>query len=121
MLKEIPVKFRNGFELSLRFTMDIWDRLESEICMIGDIGDKISTDRDRLHNTARIAAIMADNEKVTEAAIWANMEPKDLRHLNNAITRCISENLAMEVEKEDEDAVHDVVLEELEAKKETAG
>ena len=121
MLKEIPVKFNNGFELSLRFTMDIWAKLESEICMIGDIGDKITNDKDRLHTAVRIAAIMTGNEKIAAATIWGNMEPRDLRALNDSITRCISENLAMETETEDENAVHDVVLEELEAKKETAG
>ena len=121
MLKEIPVKFNSGFELSLRFTMDVWERLENEICMIGDIGEKVSTGKDRLRMSAKIGAIMAADETVTEETIWANMEPRDLRTLNDSITRCISENLAMETETEDENAVHDVVLEELEAQKETAG
>lgn len=121
MLKEIPVQFNNGFSFSLRFSMDVWEKLESEICMIGDIGEKISNGKDRLRSAAKIAAIMAADENVTADSIWANMEPRDLRVLNTAITRCISENLFMETETDDENAVHDVVLEELEAKKETAG
>ena len=121
MLKEIPVKFRNGYEITLRFTMDIWARLESDVCPIGDIGDRISFGKDRLRDSARIAAIMAADEHVTSDTIWQNMEPRDVRRLNSAITQAIAENLSMEVETEDEGAVHDVVLEELEAKKETAG
>ena len=122
MLKEIPVKFQNGYELTLRFTMDIWARLENEICMIGDVGEKMSSGKDRLKTTVEIAAIMTGNEKIAAATIWGNMEPRDQAHLIEAITRCIAENLAMtETEKDDENEVHDVVLEELEAKKETAG
>ena len=121
MLKEIPVKFNSGFSFSLRFTMDVWEKLENDVCMIGDIGEKISSGKDRLRAAVKIGAIMAADETVTEETIWANMEPRDLRVLNNAISQAIAENLAMETETEDENAVHDVVLEELEAKKETAG
>lgn len=121
MLKEIPVKFNSGFSFSLRFTMDIWARIENEICMIGDIGEKISSGKGRLQTAVKIAAIMTGDEKIAAATIWGEMEPRDLRTLNNAITQAITENLAMETEKEDEDAVHDVLLEEIEAKKETAG
>ncbi len=121
MLKEIPVKFRNGYELTLRFTMDVWAKIESEICMIGDIGDKISNDKDRLQIAVKLASIMTGGAKIPAAEIWGNMEPCDMRKLNKAIMQVITENLAMETETEDEGAVHDVVLEEIEAKKETAG
>ena len=121
MTKEITVKLRNGYEFSLHFTMDVWEALEKSVCLIGDIGEKISEGKDRLRNSAKIAAIMAADSNATEEAIWANLEPRDVRTLNNAITRCISENLAMETETDDEGAVHDVVLEEIEAKKEPAG
>ena len=121
MLKEIPVQFNNGFSFSLRFSMDVWEKLESEICMIGDIGEKISKGKDRLRASAKIAAIMCADEGVTEADIWANMEPRDLRALNTAISQVIAENLAMETETDKENTVHDVVLEDIEAKKETAG
>lgn len=120
-MKDIPVKFRSGYSFTLHFTMDIWERLESEVCMIGDIGEKISTGKNRLRTSAQVAAILADDETVTAETIWQAMTPAELRTLNNAITLCISENLKMETTQEDEGAIHDVVLEELEAKKETAG
>ena len=121
MTKDILVKFKNGYSFTLRFTMDVWERLETEIGLIGEIPDMISKRRDRLRMSSRVAAIMAADEAVTPETIWANMEPRDLRVLNAVIMQAISENLAMETETEDENAVHDVVLEEIEAKKETAG
>lgn len=121
MLKEIPVKFNNGFEFSLRFTMDVWAELESEICLIGDIGEKMGQGKERLKTTVEIAAIMTGDAKIAAATIWGNMEPPDHAHLIEAITRCVGANLAMETETEEENAVHDVVLEEIEAKKEPAG
>ena len=120
-MKNIPVKFKNGYELTLHFTMDIWERMENEICMIGDVGDRISQGKDRLRTSARIAALMADDAAVTEETIWANMEPRDVRALNQAIMEAVAENLAMETAKDDEGEIHDVILEEIEAKKEPAG
>ena len=121
MTKEIPVKFKNGYEFTLHFTMDIWERLETDFCMIGDVGEKISEGKDRLRTSAKIAALMADDPNVTEESIWANMEPRDVRELNNGIMQAVAENLAMETAQEDEGDVHDVILEEIEAKKEPAG
>lgn len=120
-MKEIPVKFRSGYAFTLHFTMDIWERLENEVALIGDIGDKISTGRNRLRTSAQVAAILADDEAVTADAIWHAMIPPDLRTLNTAITLCITENMKMETTQEDEGEIHDVILEEIEAKKETAG
>ena len=120
-MKNIPVKFKNGYELTLHFTMGIWERMENEICMIGDVGDRISQGKDRLRTSARIAALMSDDAAVTEETIWANMEPRDVRALNQAIMEAVAENLAMETAQEDEGEVHDVILEEIEAKKEPAG
>ena len=120
-MKNIPVKFKNGYELTLHFTMGIWERLENEICMIGDVGEKISEGKDRLRTSAKIAALMADDPNVTEENIWANMEPRDVRELNKGIMQAVAENLAMETAQEDEGEVHDVILEEIEAKKEPAG
>lgn len=120
-MKEIPVKFKGGYAFTLRFTMDIWERLENEVAMIGDIGEKISAGKNRLRASAQVAAILADDENVTSDTIWQAMVPADLRRLNTAITLCISENLKMETTQEDEGEIHDVILEEIEAKKETAG
>ena len=120
MTKDIPVKFKNGYSFTLRFTLDVWERLETEIGLLGEIPDMISKRKDRLRISARVAAIMAADEAVTPETIWQAMTPADLRKLNNAISECMAENMKMET-PEDDDAVHDVVLEKLEDKKETAG
>lgn len=107
-------------KLELEFTMAAWDRLEEEIGTLDELEEKL-TARGRLRVIARAAAILAQHQdpEITAEYIFSLMEPRDVRAVSTAIVKAITQGLSME-EKPDGGQMHDVVLEEIDAKKERA-
>ena len=106
-----------GKEYNLQFTMQVWDRMENELCMVEEF-DEVMMQKGRLRKVAKLVSIMSV-EPVDAEEIWKNMEPADVRNIIGEAREVIREKLKMKVKKDDEEnKVVDVVLEEIE-KKET--
>ena len=109
-----------GETFPLRFTMEAWEKLEDEICTLDELEEQMQK-KGRLRVIVQVAALLAqpDQPEVTPEYIFNAMEPRDVRRVTAAIMQAITDGLKME-EKQDEGEIHDVVLEEIEAKKERA-
>ena len=106
-----------GKEYNLQFTMQVWDRMENELCMVEEF-DEVMMQKGRLRKVAKLVSIMSV-EPVDAEEIWKAMEPADVRNIIGEAREVIREKLKMKVKKDDEEnKVVDVVLEEIE-KKET--
>lgn len=105
-----------GREIALQFTMDAWEKIEDEICMIDALGDKMAG-KGRLRAVAQILSILAV-EPITPEQIWAMLTPPAVKAATNAIWEAVAQGMNMETNQEDDGAIHDVILEEIE-KKET--
>lgn len=112
----------------LAFSMDAWEKIDTEICPIGRIGEAFS-ERGSLGATIAVAAVMI-NEALTQDGkapvmtaqyIRAHMLPRDVFPAQAAILAAIGDSWKMETEtRKDPDAPVDVVAEEIQ-KKETPG
>lgn len=105
-----------GRRLQLVFDMDTWERIENEICLVNEIG-RIMSEKGRLRAMSNLAALMAHDPEITGDWIFSHMQPADFRPLCDAVNAAVTLGMRME-QGDDPDAVHDVILDELE-KKET--
>lgn len=106
-----------GKEYNLQFTMPVWKRFEDEICMVEEL-DSVMVQKGRLAKVPKIVAIMSVEQPVNAEEIWNAMQPSDVRNIIGEVREVIRDALRMKVEKDEDDKVVDVVLEEIE-KKET--
>ena len=106
-----------GKEYNLQFTMPVWDRLESEICLVEEFDD-VMMQKGRLKKAAKLVSIMSVEQPVKAEDIWNDMVPADVRNIIGEAREVIREGLKMKVQKDEDNKVVDVVLEEIE-KKET--
>lgn len=104
-----------GKDYELRFTMAAWERMEDEVCLVDDLGDKLAG-RGRLKAIMQVFAILAD---VDVEEIRKTAEPADMRKMTQAIWQAINGGMHM-VAEHGEDREVDVTLEEIE-KKEAPG
>ena len=106
-----------GQEIELRFTMGSWERLEDEVCTLDELEEKLQG-KGRLRLIAKVASILSV-QALEPDMLFAMMQPADVRGVTAAIMKAITDGLKME-EKQGEGEIHDVVLEEIDAKKEKA-
>lgn len=116
-MKDPTVIKLQGYEFRLKFTMDAWERLENEVCPLDDLQAKLGGEG-RLRTITKVASIMAEPAAEPDA-LFRLMEPRDVRAMTAAIMAAITEALKME-EEPDGGQAHDVVLEEIDAKKNEA-
>ena len=100
-----------GKEYTLRFTMQAWERLEDEVCLVDDLGDKLAG-KGRIKAIMQVFAILADCdlEEIRKTALPVHMRPR-----TQAIWAAINDGMHMEAEH-GEDREVDVTLEEIEKK-----
>ena len=104
-------------EIEFKFTMAAWERLEDEVCSLDELEEKLQG-KGRLRLITKVASILSV-QPLGPDALFDMMRPADVRRVTAAIMQAITDGLKME-EKQGESDVHDVVLEEIDAKKEKA-
>ena len=100
-----------GKEYTLKFDMETWEKLEDEVCLIDDLGEKLAG-RGRITAILQVFTILAraDLEEVRQ-----NARPSDMRKMTQAIWAAINAGMKMETERGGDREV-DVTLEEIEKK-----
>ena len=101
----------HGTTYTLRFDMEAWERIEDEVCLVDDLGDKL-VERGRIKTIVKIFAILAGCE---EEQLRKAIFPGDIRKMTTAIWGAINAGMKMETQH-GEDREVDVTLEELEKK-----
>ena len=113
-------------KIPLRFRMNQFIELEEKLGNLGEIRDKITTDRSRLTNLVFVimvlgnAGLKAEGQEpdLTEEWLRENMEPHALMAYQIAVLACLTkENKSQAAEEENESKERDLVLEEIQAKK----
>lgn len=104
-----------GKEYTLRFDMESWEKIEDDVCMIDDLGEKLAG-KGRIRAIAQVFAILA---KADFDEIWKDAKPGEMRAMTKAIWAAINAGMHMETEKGSDREV-DVTLEEIEKKEEPA-
>lgn len=115
-----------GREIPLRFRMNQFIRIEEEVGNLGEVREIILKGRNRLRNIIRIIVILGnaglkhagEADDLTEEWLTENMDPHALMAYQLAIIGCLSKESESEAAKEDRgEKERDLVLEEIEAKK----
>lgn len=116
-----------GRTIPLRFKMDEFAEIEEEIGNMIDVKEKIMTGKKRIRNIMNIIRIMGNaglkhaGEKpdITNEWLNENMKPNLLMTYQVAILAVMTAEGASEAQKEyDENSERDLVLEEIQKKKE---
>ena len=98
-----------GRTLHLTFTMRDWERMEDEICTLEELDKKMKA-QGRIQLVYQLTEILAHDELVTANWLALNIKPYQFTMLIDEINRAIITGMT---HKDDENAVHDVGLEEL--------
>ena len=113
----------NGKEAWLEFDMTSWEEMEETVGLLDDF-DELMEGRQRLQNMRTVAAILSregarlgKGEEMTADWLKENLRPNQVRKLGTAIRVAISDGMAMEAKKGDDQAV-DAIMAELEKKEE---
>lgn len=108
-------------EITLRFTMPMWYRLEEEICILDDVYTMMGS-QDRMHED-KIPALIAlmSGDAVTPKEVRREIDPPTMKALIDEATRVIARAITMKEKKYDDNSVHDAVLEDIEKKEAEAG
>jgi hypothetical protein len=103
-------------EITLRFTMQMWYRMEEEICILDDVYTMMGS-QDRFHED-KIPALIAlmSGDAVTPKEVKREIDPPTMKALIDEATRVIARAITMKEKKYDDDSVHDAVLEDIEKK-----
>jgi len=113
-------------KIPLRFRMDQFIEIEEEIGNLGEVRDLILKGRNRLRNLIGVIRILGNaglkaagkKDDLTEEWLRENMEPHALMAYQIAVIACLTKEGESEAEKEEnENKERDLVLEEIEAKK----
>lgn len=114
-------------KIPLRFRMNQFAELEEAIGNLGEIRDRILTDKTRIKNIVFVVRVLGsaglkhageDNSWLTEDWLMENMEPHAIMAYQIAILACLEkENESQAVKEENENKERDLVLEEINAKK----
>ena len=109
----------NGKVLKLRFTMQMWYRMEDEICLLDDL----YTER---HGKGRLKKIvpamleMMSGGEITKRDLQEESDPATMKAVIEEIQRVVAQSVSMKEKIQDEDEIHDKVLEDLEKKEQRA-
>ena len=115
-----------GREIPLRFRMNQFIQIEEEIGNLGEVRDLILKGRNRLRNLVGVIRILGnaglkaagEEADLTDEWLTENMDPHALMAYQIAAIACMSKETESEAAKEErEDKERDLVLEEINAKK----
>ena len=104
-------------EINLKFTVPIYLRMEDEICTLDDLYSMLHG-QDRWHEDKipALVSLMTGGE-VTPKEILQNSDVATLNALKDKIAEVVATSVRMREKKyDDDDSVHDEVLEEIEKK-----
>ena len=115
-------------EIPLRFRMNQFIELEEQLGNLGEIRDMILTDKQRLRKLVFVIKVLGqaglkhageDAEWLTEDWLRENMKPHHLMAYQIAVLGCLNkEQESQAAAEENEHKERDLVLEEIQAKKE---
>lgn len=113
-------------KIPLRFRMDQFIEIEEEVGNLGEVRELIMKGRNRLRNLVTVirilgnAGLKAAGEKadLTDEWLRAEMDPHALMAYQIGVIACLTkEGESQAVQEENENKERDLVLEEIEAKK----
>ena len=115
-----------GREIPLRFRMNQFIQIEEEIGNLADVQNLIMDGEHRLRNMIRMIRILGnaglkaagEDADLTEEWLTENMDPYSAQEYSFAALMCLSkESKSQAAKEEQENKERDLVLEEIEAKK----
>ena len=124
-MDNITIKI-GGREIPLRFRMNQFAQIEEEIGNLGEIKDLILNGKKRIRNCVGVIRIMGNaglqhaGEKpdLTDEWLMENMDPYNLLAYQTGILACMTRESESEAKNEkDENTERDMVLEEIQEKK----
>ena len=98
-----------GKTINLTFNMHDWERVEDEVCTLDEL-DSALTKKGRIKNIYKLVAILAHDEVITPEWLSLNVQPYQIKALVQEINTTIIKALNR---KDDDNTVHDTVLEEI--------
>lgn len=113
-------------KIPLRFRMDQFIEIEEEVGNLGEVRELIMKGRNRLRNLVAVIRILGnaglkaagDKDDLTDEWLRAEMDPHALMAYQIGVIACLTkEGESQAVQEENEDKERDLVLEEIEAKK----
>lgn len=120
-----PIKIKLGErEIPLRFTMEEFADIEETVGNLSLVDELLLQGKKRIRNTVMALRIMgnagliASGEKgdLTDKSVMAAMQPRKLVDYQTAAISAINQGMLVE---SNDDEVHDLVLEDIERKKES--
>ena len=113
-------------KIPLRFRMDQFIEIEEEVGNLGEVRELIMKGRSRLRNLVAVIRILGnaglkaagEKDDLTDEWLRAEMDPHALMAYQIGVIACLTkEGESQAVQEENEDKERDLVLEEIEAKK----
>lgn len=113
-------------KIPLRFRMDQFIEIEEEVGNLGEVRELIMKGRNRLRNLVAVIRILGnaglkaagEKDDLTDEWLRAEMDPHALMAYQIGAIACLTkEGESQAVQEENEDKERDLVLEEIEAKK----
>lgn len=113
-------------KIPLRFRMDQFIEIEEEVGNLGEVRELIMKGRNRLRNLVAVIRILGnaglkaagEKDDLTDEWLRAEMDPHALMAYQIGVIACLTnEGESQAVQEENEDKERDLVLEEIEAKK----
>ncbi len=110
----------------LRFTMREFIQIEEQVGNLGEVKELLMKGKNRLRNLVRVILIMGnaglreagDNDELTEEWLLDHMDPHALMAYQIGVIACLTkEGESQAVQEDNENNERDLVLEEIEAKK----
>lgn len=109
----------NGKVLKLRFTMQMWYRMEDEICLLDDLYTELHG-KGRLKKIVPAMLEMMSGGEITKRDLQEESDPATMKAVIEEIQRVVAQSVSMKEKIQDEDEIHDKVLEDLEKKEQRA-
>ena len=104
-----------GTEMKLRFTMPMWQEMEDEIgWQLEDLYETLHS-KGRIKRAAELASLMS-GRAFTAEQILGEDDVATMKAIIDAVEARITKALTMSEKKNNDDSVHDEVLEEIEKK-----
>ena len=113
-------------EIPLRFRMNEFAQIEEEVGNLAEVKELVLNGKNRIRNTVSIIRIMGnaglrhagEAEDLTDEWLMENMDPHALLAYQVAVLGCMTKESESEAsQEEDENRERDLVLEEIQAKK----
>lgn len=103
-------------EITLRFTMPMWYRMEEEICILDDLYTMLSSQgRFAVDKLPALVAMMS-GDAVTPKEVLRESDPATMKALIDEVMATVARAISMKETKYEDGSVHDETLEEIEKK-----